>query len=115
MEFLTFDDIIAATEATKTIPSIPGKTVKVRALDPIDLMRAIDEMQKVEGDNVDSTAEQFTKIREIVVKGLVQPSLDTETVKRVPGRVLMDLFNAILEHSGAGEESKAEAEVFRSE
>lgn len=111
MTYITFDDIGAALETDAQIPSMKG-TARIRALDPIEVLEYVERIQR-ESEAANSSKPAFLVMREVVVKGAVNPALDAESVKKVPARVLIDFFNAIVKHSGVGDETQAEADKFR--
>lgn len=114
-QFITFDDIKAAAETNTELPSFPGRLVRLRALDPIEVMDYIENAKRVDEQDPNAAREFIGMVRTVVVKGMVTPSLTDTSVREIPGKVLMEMFNAVVEHSGAGGAAEEEAETFRPE
>lgn len=114
MEYITFDDIEAATTKNLTLKTMKGKAVKIRALDPIFLMDMMKEVQALQESAKDAEGSKklFITARDLVVRGCVTPAFTAETVTKVPAGPLLEIFNGIVEFSGAGDEVQEEAQSF---
>lgn len=115
MEIVTFEDIENASVTTETIPSLK-KGVKIASVDPVKVVGYLDAIDKArQAENVEDAIGAFVKIRDAVHESLVEPKLTREQVDKIPGRILMEIFDAILGASGMGGKQQEEAEKFREE
>lgn len=114
VDYVTFEDIQAANEADYPVRSLGGKTIRVATRDPLMLF---DELAKIEeyAKSQDATAAKLMigLMRNVVKEQTVVPAMTVEHVQKTPQPVLVEMFDIVVSHSGAGPGTQAEAETFR--
>lgn len=105
---LSLEEIVAANEKNYCLTTDDGKqlgVVRIRALDTseaLEIFEKYDTEVPEEGKEIDAS-ENVGLMNEVVMTGLVEPSVDNDSVNQL-GRFKVELFNEILSFSGLADE-----------